>query len=340
MANPRLAAAARLTPTRAAAVALFDGTGGASLAAMPVGVAAGTRVATPGGQVAVDQLRTGDALDTAQRVVAIPRRTLTAEVLAHEPDARPVHIAAGALGDGVPASPLLLAPGQLVLIAGDAIPAAALVNGESITRAAPTASVTYVGLRLDAPPLHFLAEGVSCGDIGLRPASLAAIARARQELDARLTHGQLSGHLATVGHAGAYGWLLDEAHPSARIMIELSVNGAVLGRALADRRRPDLLMAGIGDGHCGFDLQLHPPLPVGRSHVLRLRRADDGADLPGSPLLLSAAAGEPAALAVALESETAAASTDAGREDLARFLARRLDRLLQTRMERPPRSAG
>lgn len=324
------------TPTRAAAAALTDGVGGASLAALPVGVAAGTRVATAAGPVAVEELRPGDFLPSGQRVVGLTRRTLNAEALARDADARPVHLAAGALADGVPDCALLLAPGQLVLIGGHAVPAAALVNGVSVTRVPAEAAVTFFAVQLDGPA-GFLAAGVACDGPGRRPAAAAAIAAVRRELALRcgLRHGELSGNVADASLAGAAGWTMDPTHPSARVVVELVAGGAVVGHALADRRRSDLIMGGVGDGHCGFALHLHHKLPASRSHLLQLRRQGDGADLPGSPVLLPRPAGEPADFAAALAAETAAAASATEREDLAAFLARQLGRLLQERAERP-----
>jgi hypothetical protein len=95
-------------------------------------------------------------------------------------------------------------------------------------------------------------------------------------------------------------------------------------------------MAGIGDGRCGFVVRLRRPLPPRRDHLLQVRRVGDGADVPGSPLLLPRTAGTPADFDAAFRHATDAASAQPARDDLAAFLAGQVDRLLQARADRPP----
>jgi hypothetical protein len=148
--------------------------------------------------------------------------------------------------------------------------------------------------------------------------------------------GRLLGNVATADHAGAAGWALDEAHPDAPVAVELVDRGAVVARVVANLHRPDLAMAGVGAGNCGFVFRLRRPLSPGRDHVLQIRRVDDGADVPGSPLLLPRPAGTAADFDAALADATTTAATQSGRDDLATFLAGELDRLLDARAARPP----
>jgi hypothetical protein len=335
--SARIAAIARFAVTRAAATALFDGVGGTSLTAALAGVAAGTRIATESGDLAVEELRVDDILATGQRVASVSHRTLDVDALARDADARPVRIGAGAIADGIPARTLLVAPAQLLLIDNAVVPAAALVNGASVARLRPDAPVTYVRLRLDTPAC-FVAEGIACDGFGVRASDSATIARIRGIIDARaaLERGALDGDVATVDHRGAYGWALDTAHPSAPVTLEFVAGGAVLGEAPADVRRPDLEMAGLGEGRCGFLLRLRRPLPGNRPAFVTVRRAGDGAPMPRMPLLLPHPVGDPEEFAAALEHENAAAAEDEPvRETLANFLAHQVDRLLQARGERP-----
>lgn len=98
---------------------------------------AGVRVATPGGEVAVETLRRGDlatthdgravpvswvGVQTVSRRFADPLRVL------------PIRISAGALGENVPSRDLLLSPDHALFVDGILIQAGALVNGSSITR--------------------------------------------------------------------------------------------------------------------------------------------------------------------------------------------------------------
>jgi len=337
----RTTAMARFAPTAAAAAATFDGAGGATLTATPSGLAAGTRIATPAGEVAAEELRAGDlvlaAAGTQVRVAAVGRRTLAPDALARDADLRPVRLAAGAIAERVPRRDLLLAPGQLLVIDGVALPAAALVNGVSITRVLSGGAVTYVRIGVDDADA-LLADAAAVAGFGRRAAAGSALAGVRRKLEARigLVRGKLMGNVATTDHAGATGWALDEAHPGAPVAVEFVARGAVVAHALAELRRPDLAMAGVGEGRCGFVVRLRRPLPAGRDHLLQVRRVGDGADVPGSPLLLPRAAGTAADCDAALQHATAAASTQPARDDLAAFLAGQLDRLLQARAGRPP----
>ncbi len=123
----------------------------------------GTRIATARGDVAVEALAPGDLVLTRdaglQPLRWIGRRPLSSADLAAQPDLRPVRIAAGALGRGLPARDMLVSPQHRVLVEGtrsellfgdDEVLVAALhlVGRPGITRPA-VASVTYLHLMFD-----------------------------------------------------------------------------------------------------------------------------------------------------------------------------------------------
>lgn len=83
------------------------------------------------------------------------------------------------------------------------------------------------------------------------------------------------------------GWAWDEEEPDARVSLVVLADGAVIGRCLADRLRPDLLNK-VGDGKYGFSLRLNRRLSSYKRHVIEFRREEDGALLPGSPKVLEA----------------------------------------------------
>ncbi len=124
---------------------------------------AGTRVATPAGEAAVENLRVGDLVLTADGRVAPVRwvglqtvATLFADPLC----TFPIRIAAGALGEGLPARDLLVSPDHALMLDGVLVQAGALVNGTTIVReAAMPERFTYFHVELDDHAL-VLAEGV------------------------------------------------------------------------------------------------------------------------------------------------------------------------------------
>lgn len=97
----------------------------------------GTRIATPGGDKRVEDLRAGDVVSTAdggtttvQWLGEQPVETATA----HPAKVNPIRIAAGALAENVPSRDLMVSPDHAIWIEGYLVNASALVNGTTITR--------------------------------------------------------------------------------------------------------------------------------------------------------------------------------------------------------------
>jgi hypothetical protein len=126
--------------------------------------AAGTRLATTRGPVAVEQLRVGDAVRLARGgtapVLWLGYRTV--ECIRHPRpwDVMPVRVAAHAFGSGQPCGDLLLSPDHAVFIDGVLIPVRYLLNGATVVQ--ETASrVIYWHVELDHHDV-LLAEGLAC----------------------------------------------------------------------------------------------------------------------------------------------------------------------------------
>ncbi|MAQ83547.1 MAG: hypothetical protein CMH12_09970 [Maritimibacter sp.] len=131
----------------------------------PVCFAAGTGIATPDGERAVETLEIGDRVTTADGR-AVPVRWIGRQTM-HKLFAgacmAPVRVTAGALGDGLPHSDLVLTPDHALILDGLAITAGALVNGTTITLdpldALPE-TVTYYHVETDAHDV-ILAHGAA-----------------------------------------------------------------------------------------------------------------------------------------------------------------------------------
>lgn len=97
--------------------------------------AAGTRIATPAGEMPVETLQIGDLVLTeehgAQPVTWVGRQTVVRRFAGAR--ARPVRIAAHALGDGAPHTDLVLTTDHALVVDGLLIDAGALVNGTTVT---------------------------------------------------------------------------------------------------------------------------------------------------------------------------------------------------------------
>ena len=140
--------------------AVSDGTGGIELVTC---YAEGTRIATPGGAVPVEALRAGDMVATVlsgpRRVVWIGRRTVDLRRHPQPARVRPVRVAAGAFGHGLPCRDLLISPDHALYLDGALIPVRLLVDGAAI---APLHldRITYFHVELDRHDV-LLAEGLA-----------------------------------------------------------------------------------------------------------------------------------------------------------------------------------
>ena len=131
--------------------------------------AAGTRIATAGGDVRVENLAIGDmavTLEGSAGIVWIGHRRIDCRRHPRPQDVRPVRVRAGAFAPGSPQRDLLLSPDHCVFVtnnltgpSGALIPVRHLVNGVSIVQD-PMDSVTYYHVEL---PSHavILAEGLT-----------------------------------------------------------------------------------------------------------------------------------------------------------------------------------
>jgi hypothetical protein len=122
----------------------------------------GTKLATPEGEIAVEDIKAGDMLMTANG--ALPVRWIGQSHIhtrfADPLRSLPIRITQGALGDGLPMRDLLLSPDHAICIDDMLMQASALVNGTSIVRESNVPEqFTYYHVELASHEL-LLAEGV------------------------------------------------------------------------------------------------------------------------------------------------------------------------------------
>jgi phospholipase/lecithinase/hemolysin len=123
--------------------------------------AAGTRLATPAGEIPVEDLRVGMLLHTRRGpgpVRWVGHRRIDCRRHAKPREVWPVRVRAGAFGPARPRRDLLLSPDHAVFVAGVLIPIRYLVNGRTIAQE-PCDTITYWHVEL---PCHevVLAEGL------------------------------------------------------------------------------------------------------------------------------------------------------------------------------------
>ncbi len=102
----------------------------------------------------------------------------------------------------------------------------------------------------------------------------------------------LEGFVEAVTRHVAHGWVRDLAAPGRRVVVRAVAGGRVVGEAVADLFRGDVCDAGLGDGNCGFVIDLSAHAGALGGMAVTLCDAADGAVVQGSPVV----AGDPASL--------------------------------------------
>src|ERR1700722_8387415 len=91
------------------------------------------------------------------------------------------------------------------------------------------------------------------------------------------------GAVEAIDYRHILGWAWSPPTPNEPIEVEILVDDAVVVKAQADLPRRDLAELGAGDGRHGFLIHnLAAHVPPG-THNVRVRRARDRLDIPGSP---------------------------------------------------------
>lgn len=144
---------------------------------------AGTLVRTPQGDVPVESLQAGALVSTmdggAQPIVWRSKRVVTPAQQAADSSLRPVQIATDALGDGMPAQPLMIAPHQQLFVRSEVrhrlfaatdmlYPASHYIGEPGITQAAMDVDVTYYHFVISGQHVIW-ANGVPCESTPAQP---------------------------------------------------------------------------------------------------------------------------------------------------------------------------
>jgi hypothetical protein len=139
------------------------------------------------------------------------------------------------------------------------------------------------------------------------------------------TQPALRGNLDRADRAQVVGWAQAGEPPVALVVL---VNGAPVGRVLANRWRADVAEAGIGDGRHAFEFAFNPPLASTARHSIELRRECDGTPLPGGPVAIAAADSFDPALEQTI-AQAVAALDGRDRERVLSFILSQAERLKQ-----------
>lgn len=277
----------------------------------------GTRILTEHGERPIEEIAAGDLVATRfgglQPVRWVGRQTWQPEYRFF--DVAPVLIRAGALGPHLPRRDLRVSHDHAMLVDGVLVNARALVNGASILRDLATGDLDFYQLDLGVHDC-VLAEGAwsetyadfpggralfhNARDFETRfpdtqvpaaprycaprPHAGPALEQALRPLVARvaawLRPGALDGAIDQVTPEGeVHGWAVDTAHPELPQLLEVELDGRVLGTVLACEERHDLRLARISPGRSGFVFRAPRGLTRDQAARLRVRRCADGSEL-------------------------------------------------------------
>ncbi|NNM57691.1 Hint domain-containing protein [Acidocella sp.] len=274
--------------------------------------ARGTRIATGRGEVAVEDLRIGDAVPTMhagmQKIKWIGMRGYAAPFANHA-KVLPICVRAGALGEGVPSRDLFVSPGHAICIDGVLVHAAQLVNGVSIIQMPRVDEVIYYHIELEnhevifaenCPAESFMGEYFrtqfhnaasfkalypqGCApehmclprlDSGFQLDAIWRRIAARAGIAAPAADGALRGYVDIAGPVLCAGWAQDAAAPETPVCLDIFSQGRRIGRVLANLYREDVRDAGFGSGRHGFEFIL----PEGVALPVEVRRSTDGSQL-------------------------------------------------------------
>jgi O-antigen biosynthesis protein len=124
----------------------------------------GTRIRTPKGEVAVEALKIGDRVTTADGTLLpikwIGRRNYRDWLAVGNADVQPILFKAGSIADHVPARDLYVSPEHAMFLDGILVPAQHLVNGVSILKVEGMEEIEYFHFEFDRHVVIF-AEGAA-----------------------------------------------------------------------------------------------------------------------------------------------------------------------------------
>jgi hypothetical protein len=243
-------------------------------------IAAGCEVLAGGGRRAAVLLAPGDTVTLGRGLTRVVGHAMRSVIIrdAWRRALWPVAVAAGSLGEGLPATDLVVAPDQVLPVTGGlGAPARCLVDGVAISRVQPAGGIDLVELHFDMSFTELAPDDALPG--------LVESVVARRLPPAAAPHGALD----RADHRGVAGWARDPARPGQPLLLTLEIDGAARGLILADRYREDLAQALEGGGHHGFGCDLAPALSRRDFHRVVIRRAWDGAPVWGGEMLVDRA---------------------------------------------------
>ncbi len=143
----------------------------------------------------------------------------------------------------------------------------------------------------------------------------------------------LQGWVDEVTSAILSGWAWDSAKPNEPVVLQVFDNEIPILRVVANRHREHLEKDGVGDGRHSFYVWFPGGLSPLIRHVIAIRHARDGREVPNSPFVLEPSTIFDPALEGAIEKAVEALTLASDQTHALSFLAGQTERLLQKRAE-------
>lgn len=260
----------------------------------------GTKILTPVGLIAVEDLKIGDPVITKysgyKKIIWIGTQSFLTKFVKNNIEKIPIQISARSLGPNCPERDLYVSAGHSILLGEKLILAKNLVNGVSIVRAKDFDEINYYAIEIDTHDCVF-AEGcwseTYADGPGLRsqfhnvsefygiypdykPPENLQLCRPRPEFGLELEValqpivaraskfikvGELCGVIDTIDNSGfVTGWAYDKNNPELPVLLDVYLKQNKIGTVLACNYREDLARAGFGQGRCMFAFNLSAAL--------------------------------------------------------------------------------
>ena len=148
-----------------------------------------------------------------------------------------------------------------------------------------------------------------------------------------VTAATLRGCVDEVTRLRVRGWAWDPAAAFEPVALQIIANGTLVAMATANRFRHDVRAAGIGTGWHGFDVAIPGGLSPLTRQVIEVRRATDGAALPGEPTVLDPVDSFGPELERAVSQAVSGLEESPASERVLSFMLAQADRLLRRKTE-------
>lgn len=239
----------------------------------------------------------------------------------------PIMIRKEALGIDMPFRDLYVSPLHAMYFEGLLVPAIALLSGESILQLKKVEFLEYFHVELSSHDIIFaegapaetfiddhsrcmfqnakefseiypneLADKVGYCAPRLNQGEPLRLIRSRiahrynmmEEKNPQNTPKELVGFLDCISQNLIYGWACNKSQFNEKIKVQILNNGVTLGEIVADRLRPDLKIAGFGDGKHGFQFEVQGGLDPYSENRIDARFVLNDLPLQNSPQTIEA----------------------------------------------------